>query len=110
MPIGQAEERDNLRDSTRIERDSLMRTRSTDTIMASGLEPRATGRTHELNLTRSSKRPPMLLLNGGRPHMNHIRPQRGIPFVSTEPSGHRAGAQRRLSQNLALKINMPNCG
>lgn len=26
MPIGQAGERDNLRDSTRIERDSLMRT------------------------------------------------------------------------------------
>jgi hypothetical protein len=49
MPIGQAGERDNLRDSTRIERDSLilMRTRSTDTIMASGLAPRATGRTHE---------------------------------------------------------------
>jgi hypothetical protein len=47
MPIGQAGERDNLRDSTRIERGSLMRTRSTDTIMASGLAPRATGRTHE---------------------------------------------------------------
>jgi hypothetical protein len=47
MPIGQAGERDNLRDSTRIERDSLMRTHSTDTIMASGLAPRATGRTHE---------------------------------------------------------------
>jgi hypothetical protein len=47
MPIGQAGERDNLRVSTRIERDSLMRTRSTDTIMASGLVPRATGRTHE---------------------------------------------------------------
>jgi hypothetical protein len=28
MPIGQAGERDNLRDSTRIERDSLMRARS----------------------------------------------------------------------------------
>lgn len=41
MPIGQAGERDNLRDSTRIERDSLMRTRSTDPIMASGLVPRA---------------------------------------------------------------------
>lgn len=40
MPIGQAGERDNLRDSTRIERDSLMRTRSTDPIMASGLVPR----------------------------------------------------------------------
>ena len=40
MPIGQAGERDNLRDSTRIERDSLMRTRSTDPIMASGLAPR----------------------------------------------------------------------
>ena len=40
MPIGQAGERDNLRDSTRIERDSLMRTRSTDSIMASGLAPR----------------------------------------------------------------------
>ena len=40
-------ERDNLRDLTRIERDSLMRTRSTDPIMASGLVPRATGRTHE---------------------------------------------------------------
>ena len=47
MPIGQAGEQDNLRDSTRIERDSLMRTRSTDPIMASGLVPRATGRTHE---------------------------------------------------------------
>jgi hypothetical protein len=42
MPIGQTGERDNLRDSTRIERGSLMRTRSTDTIMASGLVPRAT--------------------------------------------------------------------
>jgi len=41
MPIGQAGERDNLRDSTRIERDSLMRTRSTDPIMASGPVPRA---------------------------------------------------------------------
>src|ERR1700730_7940483 len=41
MPIGQAGERDNLRDSTRIERDSLMRTRSTDPIIASGLVPRA---------------------------------------------------------------------
>jgi len=40
MPIGQAGERDNLRDSTRIERGSLMRTRSTDLIMASGLAPR----------------------------------------------------------------------
>jgi hypothetical protein len=47
MPIGQAGERDNLRDATRIERDSLMRTRSTHPIMASGLVPRATGRTHE---------------------------------------------------------------
>src|SRR6202035_1661700 len=47
MPIGQAGERDNLRDSTRIERDSLMRTRSTDPIIASGLVPRARGRTHE---------------------------------------------------------------
>lgn len=40
MPIGQAGEWDNLRDSTRIERDSLMRTHSTDPIMASGLVPR----------------------------------------------------------------------
>jgi hypothetical protein len=40
MPIGQAGERDTLRDSTRIERDSLMRTRSTDSIMATGLVPR----------------------------------------------------------------------
>jgi hypothetical protein len=40
MSIGQAGERDTLRDSTRIERDSLMRTRSTDSIMASGLLPR----------------------------------------------------------------------
>jgi hypothetical protein len=40
MPIGQAGERDNLRDSTRIERVSLMRTRSTDPIMASGPVPR----------------------------------------------------------------------
>ena len=47
MPIGQAGERDNPRDSTRSERDSLMRTRSTAPIMASGLVPRATGRTHE---------------------------------------------------------------
>jgi hypothetical protein len=47
MPIGQAGERDNLRDSTRIERGSLMRTHSTDTIMASGLAPHATGRTRE---------------------------------------------------------------
>lgn len=47
MPIGQAGERDNLRDSTRIERGSSMRTHSADTIMASGPEPRATGRTHE---------------------------------------------------------------
>jgi len=47
MPIGQAGERDNLRDSTRIQRGSLMRTRSTDPIMASGPVPRATGRTHE---------------------------------------------------------------
>lgn len=47
MPIGQTGERDNLRDSTRIERGSLMRARSTDTIMASGLVPHATGRTHE---------------------------------------------------------------
>ena len=41
MPIGQAGERDNLRDSTRTERDSLMRIRSTAPIMASGLVPRA---------------------------------------------------------------------
>jgi hypothetical protein len=42
MLIGQAGERDNLSDSTRTKRGTLMRTRSTDSIMASGLEPRAT--------------------------------------------------------------------
>jgi hypothetical protein len=47
MLIGQAGERDNLADSTRTKRGTLMRTRSTESIMASGLEPRATGRTHE---------------------------------------------------------------
>jgi hypothetical protein len=41
MLIGQAGERDNLSDSTRTKRGTLMRARSTDSIMASGLEPRA---------------------------------------------------------------------
>ena len=71
MLIGQAGERDNLRDSTRIERDSLMRTRSTDPIMASGLAPRAQAGHMNVPDPISTKRPPMLLLNGGRPHMNH---------------------------------------
>ncbi len=56
MLIGQAGERDNLSDSTRTKRGTLMRTRSTDSIMASGLEPRATGRTHESSLGNPSQR------------------------------------------------------
>ena len=40
--IGQARERNTLRDSTHIKRGSLMRIRSDETIMASGLEPDAT--------------------------------------------------------------------
>src|SRR5947207_1484180 len=32
-----------------------------------------------MNLTRSSERPPILLLNGGRPHMNQICAVPGIP-------------------------------
>ena len=72
MPIGQAGERDNLRDSTRIERDSLMRTRSTDPIMASGLVPRA--QAGHMNVPDPIvKTPPTLLPNGGRPHMNHAQ-------------------------------------
>ncbi len=46
MLIGQAGERDNLSDSTPTKRGTLMRTRSSDS-MASGLEPRATGRPYE---------------------------------------------------------------
>src|SRR5580704_351988 len=34
-------------------------------------------------LTRSSKRPPMLLPNGGRPHMNQKTPPAGIPFIDS---------------------------
>gem|GEM_PF-4646942 len=82
MPIGQAGERDNLCDSTRIERDSLMRTRSTDPIMASGLVPRI--QAGHMNVPDPIvTTPPMLLLNGGRPHMNHISCSRGIPFMGS---------------------------
>ena len=70
MPIGQAGERDTLRDSTRIERGSLMRTRSTDTIMASGWR-RAQQAGHMNVPDPIVKTPPTLLPNGGRPHMNH---------------------------------------
>ena len=79
MPIGQAGKRDNLRDSTRIERDSLMRTRSTDPIMASGLAPRAqAGHMNVPDPTVTA--PPMLLLKGGRPHMNHKLAPPRIPY------------------------------
>ena len=48
MLIGQAGGRNNPRDSTRaLQRGSLMGIRPSDVIMASGLRPRATGRTHE---------------------------------------------------------------
>ena len=81
MPIGQAGERDNLRDSTRIERDSLMRTCSTDPIMASGPVPRA--QAGHMNVPDPIvKALATLLLNGGRPHMNHISIPVGIPFMS----------------------------
>ena len=47
-----------------------MTTRSIDTIMASGLRPQATGRTHG-NLTIPQNAVKELLPNGGRPRMNH---------------------------------------
>ena len=81
MPIGQAGERDNLRDSTRIERGSLMRTRSIDPIMASGPVPRA--QAGHMNVPDPiDQRPPALLLNGGRPHMNHVLRLLGIQILS----------------------------
>src|SRR5579862_5228616 len=76
MPIGQAGERDNLRDSTRIERDSLMRTRSTDPIMASGLVPRA--QAGHMNvpdpIVKTLANP--LALRGPSTHESHSRAQR----------------------------------
>jgi hypothetical protein len=79
MPIGKAGERDNLRDSTRIERDSLMRTRSTHSIMASGPVPRA--QAGHMNvpdpIARTLATP--LAQRGPSTHESHLD-SRGNPF------------------------------
>jgi hypothetical protein len=81
MPIGQAGERDNLRDSTRIERDSLMRTRSTDPIMASGPVPRAQAGHMNVPDPISKTRVNALAQRGPSTHESEITP-RGNPLLT----------------------------
>lgn len=84
MPIGQAGERDNLRDSTRLERGSLMRTRSTDPIMASGPVPRA--QAGHMNvpdpIVKTLVQP--LALRGPSTHESHLDSQ-GNPLYEFVP-------------------------